>query len=86
MNMLPVGPRRVVAWLIVGMAWAVLLALGVCCALALPLNLLLIPCWLSAASSVGPLARELLDAPPLTPTSPAARDHAARDHAVLAEA
>lgn len=41
--------------LVVG--WAVFLLLGACCALMLPLNLVLVPCWLACASAVGPLAR-----------------------------
>lgn len=75
MNSLPIGVRRVVSWLIIGTAWTVLLALGVCCALALPLNLLLVPCWLAAASSVGTLARNLLDVPtPAASPSPTAAE------------
>jgi len=62
--------KRVVSWVIIGAAWAVLLPVGVCCALLLPLNLVLVPCWFAAASSLGVLARELLDKP-----AAAAPDH-----------
>lgn len=49
-------------WVLVGFAWAGLLLLGVCCALPIPLTLVLVPSWLAIASSVGPLARALVDA------------------------
>lgn len=48
-------------WIVVGALWAAFLFLGVCSALLLPLNMVLVPCWLAVASSVGPWARELLD-------------------------
>jgi len=49
------------AWAIIPLAWIALIALGVVSALSLPLNLVLIPCWLACASAVGQLARGLLD-------------------------
>jgi hypothetical protein len=42
-------------------AWTGLIVVGACAAILVPINLVLIPCWLAAASSVGPLARELFD-------------------------
>src|SRR5262245_46849854 len=42
-------------------AWAFILFFGACLAILVPLNLILIPCWLMVGSSLGPLARELLD-------------------------
>lgn len=53
------APR--IARAFVPLAWAVLIAAGMCSALLLPLNMVLIPCWLACASAVGPLARKLLD-------------------------
>jgi hypothetical protein len=48
-------------WLVVVFAWAVLLLFGACAALMLPLNLVLVPAWLSCAMAVGPLARRLTE-------------------------
>lgn len=56
----PVRPSRV-RWAVFPLIWTPLLALGVCSALLLPANLILVPCWLACASAVGPLARRLLD-------------------------
>lgn len=44
-------------WLVVGLAWVPLLLVGACCALLLPLNLVLVPMWLACATAVGALAR-----------------------------
>lgn len=44
-------------WIVVGLAWAVLLLFGACSALLLPLNFVLVPAWLACASAIGPLAR-----------------------------
>lgn len=54
-----VRPSRL-RWIPIGLAWAVILLLGLCSALMMGLNVVLVPCWLVAASSLGPLARELL--------------------------
>lgn len=46
-------------WLAVVLLWPPLILLGVVCALALPLNLVLVPAWLACAGSVGTLARRI---------------------------
>lgn len=53
------APRM--SWVLVPLAWSVLIGAGVASALLLPLNIVLIPCWLACAGAVGPLARKLLD-------------------------
>lgn len=40
-------------WLLIAPFWAVLLFVGACCALMLPLNLVLVPAWLACAGAVG---------------------------------
>ena len=50
-------------WAFLGVCWTILLFLGACFAIMLPLNLVLIPCWISMATSVGALARELFGEP-----------------------
>jgi hypothetical protein len=67
MNAWPVGVRKVVAWGIIVVAWAMTLPLGVVCALALPLNLLLVPCFLAIGSCLGRLPEVLLDGIPSEP-------------------
>lgn len=49
------------AWPAIPLLWTAVGALGVLCALALPLNLVLVPCWLACAGSVGALSRRILD-------------------------
>jgi hypothetical protein len=56
----PVRAPRL-AWAVIPLVWTALILLGACSALLLPANLLLVPCWLAVGSSVGTLARELLD-------------------------
>lgn len=56
--------NKLAAYTVIGVLWTLLLAFGVGCALALPLNLVLVPCWLACAGSVGRLAEELLDKRP----------------------
>ena len=54
---------RSLFWRVLAAAfWVPMLAVGVCCALAIPLNLLLVPCWMACASAVGPLARKASEA------------------------
>lgn len=51
--------KRSIVWRVLAVAfWVPMLALGVCCALLLPLNLVLVPCWVACACAVGPLARK----------------------------
>jgi hypothetical protein len=46
-------------WRVLAIAfWVPMLAFGACCALLLPFNLILVPCWVAVASAVGPLARK----------------------------
>lgn len=48
---------RRIFWKVAAIAfWVPMLALGICCALCIPLNLILVPCWVAMASAVGPLA------------------------------
>ena len=56
----PVRSSRL-AWAIFPLVWAPLFLVGAGAALLLPLNLILVPCWLACASAVGALARRLLD-------------------------
>ncbi len=56
----PVQPSRA-WWGVLVALWVVFLFVGACSAILLPLNMLLVPCWLAAASSVGPWARQLVD-------------------------
>lgn len=53
--------NKLAAYSVIAVLWTLLLAFGVVCALALPLNLVLVPCWLACAGSVGRLAEALLD-------------------------
>jgi hypothetical protein len=53
------APR--LAAVVIPIAWAFILLFGACLAILVPLNLVLIPCWVAVGSSLGPLARELLD-------------------------
>jgi hypothetical protein len=53
------APR--VAHAIIPLGWAAILLFGACLAILVPLNLVLIPCWLAVGTSLGALARELLD-------------------------
>jgi hypothetical protein len=72
--------RRLAAWTFVVVAWMVLLPLGACAALLLPLNIVLVPAWLAVATSVGPLARRLEG------SSPPSRARTAHDRAPALEA
>lgn len=60
---IPGGVKTVARWAFLGVCWAILLFLGACFAIMLPLNLVLIPCWISMATSVGALARTLFGEP-----------------------
>ncbi len=51
--------KNVARWGFVILVWSVLIPLGACAAIMLPLNMVLVPLWLGAATSVGPLARKL---------------------------
>ena len=51
--------KKVACWGFIVLAWSVLIPLGACAAIMLPLNMVLVPLWFSAATSVGPLARTL---------------------------
>jgi hypothetical protein len=53
------APR--VALALIPLAWAVVLLFGAVLAILVPLNLVLIPCWLAVGTSLGALAREVLD-------------------------
>lgn len=55
--------RTMARWMFVVLAWTLLLSLGACVAIMLPLNLLLVPCWFAMASSVGPLAQRVFGDP-----------------------
>lgn len=55
--------RGIARWMFVVLAWTVLLSLGACVAIMLPLNLVLVPCWFAMASSVGPLAQRVFGDP-----------------------
>jgi hypothetical protein len=57
----PVRASRLLAWVVVPLAWILLFAVGLGSALCLGLNLVLIPCWFACACALGPLARKLLD-------------------------
>lgn len=57
----PVCAPRIAAWVIIPTAWIVLLAWGAVAFVLMPLNLVLVPCWLACACAVGPLHRKLLD-------------------------
>lgn len=48
-------------WVVVVAVWTLLLGFGACFAILLPLNLVLVPCWLACATSVGPMARKLAE-------------------------
>jgi hypothetical protein len=52
---------RLVAWAVTAIAWTAILLTGSALAILIPINLVLIPCWLIVGSSLGPLARELFD-------------------------
>lgn len=56
----PVRAPRI-AWAVIPLVWGPLIVVGVCCALLMGLNLVLVPCWLACAGAVGPVARKLLD-------------------------
>ncbi len=49
------------AWALLPIAWILLLGTGSVVALLLPLNMILIPCWIAVGSSLGALTREVLD-------------------------
>lgn len=69
--------KTVARWAFLGVCWTILLFLGACFAIMLPLNLVLIPCWIAMATSVGTLARELFGEPQgtaLPQPAPAARE------------
>lgn len=48
-------------WIAVVALWVPTLFFGACAALMLPLNLVLVPCWLACASSVGALSRRITE-------------------------
>jgi hypothetical protein len=52
---------KIVAWSVIPVMWTAMIGFGACLAILVPANLVLIPCWLMVASSLGPLAREMLD-------------------------
>jgi hypothetical protein len=52
---------KIVAWTVIPVMWTAMIGFGACLAILVPANLVLIPCWLMVASSLGPLAREMLD-------------------------
>lgn len=49
-------------WLLIAPFWAVLLFVGACCALMLPLNLVLVPAWLACAGAVGRISDRMATA------------------------
>lgn len=53
------APR--LAWAVIPLMWTVIILFGAFLAILVPVNLLLIPCWMMVGSSLGPLAREILD-------------------------
>lgn len=55
-----VKPSRL-RWLALGAYWAVILLIGASFAVLMGLNLILVPCWFLAATSIGPAARQMLD-------------------------
>ncbi|MFX8377796.1 hypothetical protein ABTL70_20140, partial [Acinetobacter baumannii] len=59
-------------WGFLVLAWSLLVPLGAAAVIMLPLNLVLVPCWLMMASSVGPLARELFGDSMIVPSTSAA--------------
>jgi hypothetical protein len=77
-----VAMNKVAAWSIIIVMWSLLLPLGVVCALALPLNLVLVPCWLAAAGAIGRLPEVLLDKRPAAATA-AEREERAPARVVL---
>lgn len=50
-----------IAWALIPLAWTLILGIGSVLAILVPLNLILIPCWFAVGSSLGALAREVLD-------------------------
>jgi hypothetical protein len=53
--------KRLARIFVLACAWTVILGFGAALAILIPINLILIPCWLMVGSSLGPLARELFD-------------------------
>lgn len=52
----------ILARIVLVLAWTLILGFGALLAILVPVNLILIPCWLMVGSSLGPLVAELFDA------------------------
>lgn len=50
-----------IAWALIPLAWTLILGIGSALAILIPLNLVFIPCWFAVGSSLGALAREVID-------------------------